>query len=554
MASLYVRAGRDGARWQVWPSAEVIPPGVIHEGSTVYFELTDIEASANNDLCIDDQPLEALRSESGKTTLWRWKPGFNAGIVEVSLRIAGLETSHFEIITDADVRKLTRDDFDLMVREILEDTFALFSLSSFRKGLASRIGNRPPPIARLEFLRTRIQEILDTVAQIGRTPRHFLNANLVTIPLHRARRITGQEIAHSFRLGEVRAERRADADSRLPPILRGHLPTRVISRQRSNSVDTPEHRQIKTALKTWASWLASVGDTLTRITETTELDQKSLTRAWSERARKLSRSLQVASATGFMNDVGDNQATLKLTSLFRREPRYRKFYRLWQDMNLGFAELFGDFLQMPLAKTYQLYELWCFLRLLRAAISEYGSTNADLTNLFTADSSGGLTITSGPVTVKIDATRAICFQRQFKEYWKDPSGEGSFSRTMIPDIVLTGSGFGGSDKHVIVLDAKYRINEGLNDATGSIHVYRDAIVKANAKNELESIVTAAYLVTPHTADLRATFEETTMPSRLFHPDYRRRFQLGAVTLRPGMMLTELQSALRTIACSSLGQP
>ena len=61
-----------------------------------------------------------------------------------------------------------------------------------------------------------------------------------------------------------------------------------------------------------------------------------------------------------------------LSALFRRDPAYRRFYRLWQDMNLGLAAVFGDFLQMPLARTYDLYELWCFLRLARAAAEEYG--------------------------------------------------------------------------------------------------------------------------------------------------------------------------------------
>ena len=47
-----------------------------------------------------------------------------------------------------------------MVREILEDTFTLFSLSSFRKGIARGSGNKPPAIARLEFLRSRVAEAL----------------------------------------------------------------------------------------------------------------------------------------------------------------------------------------------------------------------------------------------------------------------------------------------------------------------------------------------------------------------------------------------------------
>jgi hypothetical protein len=68
----------------------------------------------------------------------------------------------------------TREHFDAMVREILDDTFALFTLSSFRKSLARGAGNRPPPIARLEFLRSRIAVLEETVQTIARAPRQTL--------------------------------------------------------------------------------------------------------------------------------------------------------------------------------------------------------------------------------------------------------------------------------------------------------------------------------------------------------------------------------------------
>ena len=94
------------------------------------------------------------------------------------------------VVTDPDLRKLTRADFDSMVREILEDTSALFSLSSFRRGIARGSGRRPPAIARLEFLRSRINELQRVVGAIVRNPRHRLTAEEVSVPYHRATRVT----------------------------------------------------------------------------------------------------------------------------------------------------------------------------------------------------------------------------------------------------------------------------------------------------------------------------------------------------------------------------
>src|SRR5438270_13956834 len=43
--------------------------------------------------------------------------------------------------------------------------------------------------------------------------------------------------------------------------------------------------------------------------------------------------------------------TVTLDRLFRHDPAYRRFFQLYQDMNLGIAAVFGDFLGMPLART-----------------------------------------------------------------------------------------------------------------------------------------------------------------------------------------------------------
>ncbi|MGN6237035.1 DUF2357 domain-containing protein [Dyella sp.] len=550
MSALYIQSEGGGPAWQVWPSQDAIPPGSIREASSYLFELRDCDDALAADLLIDDVPVEALRSRQADIARWRWKPGFHAGSVEAALKLPGSGIRRFEITTDPDLRKLTRDNFDAMVREVLEDTFALFSLSAFRKGIARQPGSRPPPLARLEFLRSRTDEIIKAISAIKRSPRHFLRAELVTLPAHRAVRATGPEIIKSFTTGLVRTE--TSAPSRLPAALGGRLPAQITVRQRRNSVDILEHRQIKACLRSWAGWLSKIADTLEGASKTDDVESLTTAGSWAVRTRHIARKLSDAASSDFMTDVGNGPAMLQMSSLFRNDPAYNRFYKLWQDMNLGLAALFGDFLQMPLARTYQLYELWCFLRLLRAAIEEYGAAGADLSNLFNTDTAGGVTIAAGAITVPIGGDRVLCFQRQYCEYWKDPSGEGSFSRSMVPDIVLSGTGLQGAAKQVIVLDAKYRIDDGLNDAISSIHTYRDALVQETESTGIVGIVTAAYLLTPHAPDLGDDYKKAPVPGRLFYPPYRRRFRFGAVTLRPGMNGEELRTSLRTIVADATG--
>lgn len=550
MTALFIQAEGGGPAWQVWPTPDVVPPGTVREGASYLFELRDSEDALAADLLIDDVPVEALRSRHPRVARWRWQPGFHAGMVEAVLRIHGTGTRRFEITTDPDLRKLTRDDFDAMVREVLEDTFSLFSLSAFRKGIARQPGNRPPPLARLEFLRSRADAITATVAAIARAPRHILRAEEITVPAHRAMRATGPEIIKSFRSGVIRSE--TAGPSRLPAALQGRMPAHITLRRRRNSVDIPEHRQIKACLKSWAAWLGSAADMLAKTDVKDDPEILTTAGSWAIRARHIARRLNDAAGAGFMAEVGEWPALLRMSSLFRNDPVYQRFYRLWQDMNLGLAALFGDFLNMPLARTFELYELWCFLRLLRAAVEEYGPEGVDLSRLFLGDAVGGVTIAAGAVIVPIGGDRVLCFQRRYREYWVEPDGVGSFSRDMVPDVVFAAPAAGAPERRIIVLDAKYRINDGLNDALNSIHTYRDALVREAESGRTEGIVTAAYLLTPHVPALKDDFKDTPVPGRLFHPQYREKFRFGAVTLRPGMSSDDLRACLRTILADAAG--
>ena len=371
MPVLLIRNERTRAAWFVWPEPEVPPAGAVQETGSYLFELQDAPHADAAELFIDDQPLEGLRAQAG-TARWRWSPGFHAGTVDAELRLSGQLPRRFEIETDPDIRKLTRTDFDLMVREILQDTFALFAVSSFRRSVARGTGKRPPPIARLEFLRSRIDALEQAVAAIARRPRHMLRAEETTLPYYGAAHVTSPEILKSFRTGSIRAEQ--GTPSRLPPSLRGFLPAHLRVQRRRSSVDLPEHRQMGACLRVWSSWLSAVSDMLAEddLKEETAEPAPSARRGRQD-AGSLGRRLSRMASQSPFSEAGDAQPQLLLSALFRNDPDYCRFFRLWQDMNLGIGSVFGDFLNMPLARTFELYELWCFMRLIRAAAEEYGT-------------------------------------------------------------------------------------------------------------------------------------------------------------------------------------
>jgi hypothetical protein len=404
-----------------------------------------------------------------------------------------------------------------------------------------------PPVARLEFLRSRIDELERVVQRISRAPRRRLAASETARPYHQAKRATGGEIMRSFQRGRILSE--TAAPSRLPPELKGHLPQMVRIRRRQDTEDLQEHREMAACLRSWRAWLLAAAEQLGR-SRPDDPEKQATAAAWSRRCVALARRVGGLCDLPLFAESPPVPARLTLTSLFRNDPDYRRFYRLWQDLNLGVAAVFGEFLDLPLARTFELYELWCFLRLLRAGAEEWGADGVSAAGLFTPSSTGSLTVAAGAVTVPVGHGWKLCFQKRYREFWNEADGRGSYSRIMTPDVVAWQDLDSGPGR-LIVLDAKYRIDEGLNDALSSIHTYRDALV-AEENGGTGSIVGAAYLLSPQPPEFTGSYRDTPMPGRLFHPEYRGQFRFGAVTLRPGMMPLEIRHALRTIVADATG--
>lgn len=305
-------------------------------------------------------------------------------------------------------------------------TFALFSLSSFRRNIARGSGTRPPAIARLEFLRSRVNELETVVAAIVRSPRNMIGASERLLPYHKALRATGPEILKSFRTGRIRTEE--GRPPRLPGALQGFLPEQIRVRQRRSSLDLAEHRQMGACLRAWSQWLSAVGQTLAREDAGTDTEIRRERSGWASRCRRLAHRLARMAAEPPFAEAGEATPRLMLSAIFRSDPAYRRFFQLWQDMNLGIAAVFGDFLNMPLARTFELYELWCFLRLVRAAADEFGPAGLNTADLFMTDAAGRLTIAAGAVTV------------QAGEGWSYVSGSSTANSGLSPEAVVPSAG------------------------------------------------------------------------------------------------------------------
>ncbi|CAM9288960.1 unnamed protein product [Ectocarpus sp. 12 AP-2014] len=547
---IYPRGQRDQAQ-QVWPGKCTLSKDCIEEAREYIFELRGVDDVLAVQLRIDEIPLQALRPLDLSTALWSWKPGFHAGIVEVSLSFTGKNWQRFEIVTDPDVRKMTRVEFDKMVHELLEDTFALFSLSSFKKGISRSPSGRPPPIARLEFLHSRVEALISVVKAIDQRPQRVLRGVEITKPHHRARRVTGPEILKSMKGASLLKE--TSGTARLPARLRGNLPSQIKQQVVHSALDIREHREIKSCLKAWSGWLRQVSSTF-RSTRMKAYDEEllKLRTIWHRRTLSMSSALNRLLTLPLFQEVSDVSCRPHLSSIYRRMPAYRQFFRLYRDFNAGLANIFGDFLQMPLARTFDLYELWCYMRIVRAAQFHAGIPPEELSKLFfPSDDSRNVTIIASDASIRLNTGLYLCFQKSFKEYWLEDSGQGSFSRKMVPDFTVVIPMTSGQNK-LIVLDAKYRIEKNINEAISSIHMYRDALVEED-DNGIRGLVSGAYLLSPFLPELsESSWKTEALPGRFFHPEYRDKFRFGAATIKPGMELCEIWEMMEAILGDATG--
>lgn len=555
MTELWVHeSGRQVDAAQIWPSSGPLPQGFLCENREFIFELRGVTEPDSIDLFIDDLPATPLRCGPG-TARWSWFPGFYAGSIEVRLERTRIPFLQTNLTIDPDKAKLTREDFDLMVTQILEDTLALVSLSGFRFGIGRGVGGEVPPIARLEFLRSRLDEIVAVIHEICEQPVRILSAIEEVVPQHCLRRATRAELVRSFNRGGL-----TPLPAHLPfaQRMQSLFPRKIIRNRKTVGLDIGEHRAIKSALVSWRSWLQATAGILD-VAQSQDRNIDQARRHWADRCRSLARRIGSLLELPFFSEISDQHHPVTLTSVFRWVARYRRFFLLYRDINLGIANVQGDFLQMPLARTHDLYELWAFLRILRAAIKLFSLKGIDISTLFKVQSrSRAVTVGAENVEIPLTSKWALCFKRSFREYWlcSPPGQPGSFSRPMIPDVSLIAPPASEGAGNVIVLDAKYRIEMQLNEAIASLHMYRDAIVRDPGDEQPERAVIGAYVITPHVPGKETErgvgpWKDEKMPALLFHPRYRSTFKFGALTLRPGMTDEQVLTALEMI-CRDAG--
>ena len=517
---------KTNAKKKIWPIEGRIEDNFFYENEEYIFELETEFNNQNFVLLIDDVELLELRASKTGNTRWLWTSDFIAGAIDFEVYSGLTRLFSKKIILSPSKHKLTYSDFELMLTQILSESSALFALGQTKVSVSSG-SNYASPITKLEFLRSNFTHLLKTINLIIENPASSLKSGLEFVkPEDYRGSLDPSRIATAFGIYGA-LEHKGN-----------FLPKRLPIDRKSDQFDTYEHRCIKHSLTVWITWLRQIGKS---IKSSTNLNQK-VAEKWAKRAFQLSFRLEEIQLNNFFLNIGEMQEVgVSPTHIFTSLPQYRSFFELQRKLNLGIGKSLGDFLDMPISKTYQLYEIWCFFRIISAL--KLGGFSIEKVNV---KKNGSKLIAASNIFEVQFQGFTLGFQKRYDEYWQSEDGVGTFSRTMIPDISI---GFKKSKKDIsvaIVLDAKYRVDASLNDAISTAHVYRDAIVSENDGN-LERQVVGSYLLTPALPkNFGDEWDLEAIPRRFFHPSFVEKFRFGALSLHPKMNLEQVAQTLRNI--------
>jgi len=512
-----------------------LPPEAFKETGKYLFVMTG-NGTAKSDayrLSVSGVPLEPCYIREGEQMeiRWVWEPEFFSGQFSPRLfyhnNIIWPEKPK-GITVDADLAKVSQQQFFQMVEEIGEIAYSLSP--AFKKVMQGK-GHANYSLAQMELILHYISGILSSVAQISRNPKKKLISLRQDVPLAQVRQSDEKTliklVTGSTPLVQCDAEKVPIALKDIAARLNDHLFEKASEVRHRISYDTYENAFVKGFLLQLLNLTFKLNHQLNTLINSSRQDQitQDVARCHLARLHELRKGLNDALQLAFFQEVTPISRVDHTTVTMNKHPDYRKLYRYYLKFRTKMAPLGAEWLDVSLERTYQIYEYWCFMSLVKYLYQKYGSGDLDTSELFTVSPEyGGLSLRlkhGQSSRVRINDRMVLFYQRQYDYYHE--SATGSYSFQMIPDIVIEWEKSSG-DVSTIIFDPKYRVNyQAIHESINKMHTYKDAIVDHNGNR----IVKAAYIMIPNN-----TCQEGNI--QLFLSDkYRVRHGLGICVVTPG---------------------
>ncbi|WP_168413134.1 DUF2357 domain-containing protein [Bacillus salacetis] len=404
---------------------------------------------------------------------------FQSGIVHIFLNGKEWETYVYP-----DSRKLTEQQFECMISDILEESNSCFQLSSLEKKVNASGRNRGPSWTLWIYIERSFQQLRQLFSLIEKQPFRKLIKLPITQKREKVQRVERTTLNWLDQKGFGK-----------------DVPSNVETDKTFESLDLYENQVLKKQIFD----LKNIFKTFTKV----ERDDVS------EKAKKYYAITLRWLNTPFMREVSMHQGSYSITQKFRKHPVYRQWYQWFDELFKHDRERIGLEYPIALKDTFELYEMWCFMMIIKM-LRELELLN-DSEGLFKTTSNGLFLdlAQSKESRIKLHGGKSLYFQRNYQYNSKKFH---TYTQRMIPDIVLE------EDKEILVFDPKYRVPGNLGTALGEMHKYRDGILHRETGGRA---VKEVYILTP-------TQEETAETMRFFQDEYQERYKMGAIQMLPGV--------------------
>lgn len=333
----------------------------------------------------------------------------------------------------------------------------------------------------LTLVRNEVTRLERAMAYVEQHPHRALDR---TIQLERVERI-GRPSRPTLRA--ISRGRGAGPFVEVTPGVRARA--KLPSRRAIETLDTPEHRWLRQQLTTTQQRLGRVfRDAQAQLRPRSdgrpqprrEAELREIARLQERLARLLEGEAMTAATTTAPSDFAS------LTLLGR--PGYREAYRALVTLRLGLG-VHGEDVDLSVKDLDQLYEVWCFIRLVRL-LAEKADQPPRLSDVIRPRSTGGLRVAlrqgrTSAVELRIgDIQLTVLYNQSY------PGLTGEQKPDIVVEVHHT-----GWPRMFIVFDAKYRLDASDRyiasfggpgapvDAVNALHRYRDAIVLAAQMDE-----------------------------------------------------------------------
>ena len=369
------------------------------------------------------------------------------------------------------------------VLDFMRNTYQEFSIGSTQNTV---------PALFFEIIKRIFDKFQNAANTIIASPHHKLYVEHPVVPAHKVKKIDNRTIRWLQKHPE-----------HVVPMHVGYSAVKAPTVKKQITYNTLENQFTKFILKSTAKKLKDFRDRYVRSTGKPEDAVLSNVDTMTAALNKLVNGT-------FLREVDEYRATQSMSLVFEMAPGYRELYKYYLMMQRGLS-VHGDVFRMSLKDTAQLYEYWCFIKLVTLMKRNYRLASSDVIKV---DHTG---VTISLVKGKKSEVKFVnprTGEQITLSY--NPGEQNTQTVNQRPDNVLTLEKKGSDVPYKYVFDAKYRIENNPSDPSepfypdtnpgpkvsdiNTMHRYRDAIVYESdtpSRFMFEKTMFGAYVLFPY---------------------------------------------------------